>query len=321
MPRKHGSPAPVHHRHPSIKVGIVGAGLSGLACACSLGGFASVVVFERQLSIEEGYGGEIELRGAAELLDRLCGPSTWSELRSQSNSLRPSSVPVQAVRRVLYDALHPSTVVCFGVAAVCPVQDGTRAGLQLQPTRLLLSDGRLSQPFDVLIDAGGLDGTLQCALPSDQVGKSSTSDVGQRSACRASAAVAAAAAADHGIRVADAHAAIGDSRAARRKAESFPFGVGWLRKLVMGVRRNRHGGSDALRDGAALGDHLGRSALSGTFSSNAIFGTLYACEGCRRSSQPSDPRQAMRGLLLLLVVPLLACPCAWACHTYTHRLS
>ena len=175
-------------RRGRLRVAIIGAGIGGLSCACTLKLFGvEVAVFESGDSIDDGAGGEIALQSANAVLTALGMPDAWSALREQSRSHRPNSVPVRALRRALSSQLERGTIR-FGIRWV----------------------EHLGEEFDVIVDASGL-----------------------------------------GPPVADAHAAIGDARQARR-----PLG---LDRLLFDLRRFRYGGDDALSDGLALGQRLGEA--------------------------------------------------------------
>lgn len=318
MPRSRTSPTrsrSIKEADRPLRIAIVGAGLGGLACACALqqscaGAGVAITVFERQSCIDDGYGGEIELRcEGPSALNELCGPSTWELLRASSNSSRPYSVPIRCVRRLLADRLHCGTII-YGAAVARQLQASVPGKNSADHTSMVhgvLADGSVTAAFDLFIDASGL---AALPPPSPPHGTRATRNAGMSTTTDA-----------YDLRISDASLAIGDARLARRGGRNTLLGL-WG-SIVDGVRRNRHGGDDALRDGVALGRILGECALRGRRPKDAGRFSR-GCYPCLRESrggahldadverhsprvkvwaQPTDPRVALRwvrGLLLLL---------------------
>ena len=197
----------------------------------------------RQSCIDDGYGGEIELRcEGPSALNELCGPSTWELLRASSNSSRPYSVPIRCVRRLLADRLHCGTII-YGAAVARQLQASVPGKNSADHTSMVhgvLADGSVTAAFDLFIDASGL---AALPPPSPPHGTRATRNAGMSTTTDA-----------YDLRISDASLAIGDARLARRGGRNTLLGL-WG-SIVDGVRRNRHGGDDALRDGVASAGSL-----------------------------------------------------------------
>ena len=179
------------------RVAIVGAGLGGLACACALSRSTDVTVYERDSDIDQGDGGELQLRGMAATFAAL--GLSWDDLRALSRSPRECSIPLRALRHALIGRLRHGTVR-FGACVVDLTPTITEADhLTPGPLRCHFSDGSTSErAFDIVVDAGGLGPPLSRARTGQM---------------HPTARVAA-----------DAHAAIGDARLAR---------MGWLASWLL----------------------------------------------------------------------------------------
>ena len=302
MTRKQQSPARERHTEAGaaadrLSVAIVGAGLGGLACACAMqqrAPSAVVTVYEQQQSIEAGYDGEIELRRAGpQVITSICGPHAWMNLRAKSHSPRPYSVPIQSIRQMLARRLRRGTAR-FGLEVARVVRQRRAESPRGVSFLLIDSNCRELGAFDYVIDASGLGGGRML----DQLRPGGSTVQGD------------------GWQDATVDAAIGDAGTARR-------GAGMLGSILDGVRRNRHGGDDALREGAALGkllaehstpllllgvagaDGNGRLVLSGappTQCSSSLqqgSGGLRALKIAKRRplAEPTDPHAALRWLL------------------------
>lgn len=207
----------------TLSTAIIGGGIGGLACACVLQRMgAPVTVYERDSSIDAGQGGEIQLPNAAAALysiERLTDESSaWEALRAKSRSPRDHSVPIRALRSWLACQLRCGTIqYSTEVVDLLQSPDGS--------TGCVYADGRFPQPYDVVVDAGGLSSPLFRSSRGHH--QATRHEFGQSK---------------------KAHAAIGDAQAARASG---------LRSLLLGIRRNRYGGDNALREGVALGALLG----------------------------------------------------------------
>ena len=224
-----GGPLPWQWR---MRVAIVGASFSGLACACKLQQFGvGVTVYEQEASVDDGLGGEIELR---------CGTAaiaavglSWNELRSASRSCHHHhSIPIRAIRHALIQQLLPGTVR-FGHGVIECTAACTHADRSLQPLR---KRGRAKHPHAMEIDPSHR--RVVCHFTD---GTSSQEEFDM---------VVDASGLKRGLM---SHAAIGDARLAQ---------LGWWTSLCGGtqVRRYRHGAVDALKDGVLLGTILGERA-------------------------------------------------------------
>ena len=316
MSRRSRSPAP---RAPTdsgrpLSVGIIGAGLGGLTCARVLQSRGvRVKVFEHDLSIEAGRGGEIQLREAESVLRRLGYPSTtWAKLRALSRSSKPYSVPVRALRRQLLHGLHAGTIN-FG----CTVRHmvGTwdeRLGQDIAKEIglfVLRRGDQASQPlaevqhWDVIIDASGLSSENSFSVlyhnqpvVGDPKGMLHQGVLGD-------------------VRWADAHAGIGDARLARRRGFGALVGTWW---------RNRYGGDVAMNDGLELGQRLGKhaqltaqeleSASMDSASADSIdklrrpfaIDEPFACRSVKSRQRPTNPTVALLCIGFLSTAGIIA---------------
>jgi len=270
----------------TVRIAIVGAGLGGLACACTLKkDGVDAIILEADASIDAGRGGEIQLRSTVIVSNELsdCSQSvahirassslpfsrsqiltvrTWMRLRAASQSLRSSSIPIRALRKELAQQLR-SDAIRFGKKVIDLVPDETAR------VRCVFADGDESEPFDVIVDAGGLNPAFVQG-PGIDPGK-------ERCSCIASQPVF------------DAHATIGDARLARQHG---PGG------LLCSWWRLRNGGDDALADGVGLGKLLGEQAKLGggwhkwpiSYHLNRIHIEGYAAHSVKVAPVPTDPR-------------------------------
>ena len=316
-----------------LRVGIIGAGLGGLACACALQqseASATITVFEQQKSIDDGDGGEIELRRAGpSVLNELLGSAdAWSRLRAESNSPRRWSVPIRSVRRCLAAELARSGgAMQYGVEVARLVQeeasfaDGTPPAESQRPTHGELADGTVTGAFDFVVDARGFLGRRSLTSPSRRATSSrSTADGADRERLGANRFHGMPSCAVRGYRASDAHAAIGDATVARCCNDRGGL-VGTIGSILLGVRRDRHGGDDALRGGAALGRMLGECAARGrnhrpsvesapSGSSSAVLLLRTEAQPASQHSCASSHQWQVLSATVLGFALLLACGCS-----------
>ena len=255
-----------------------------------------MIVFECSSSIDRGDGGEIQLRAAKAVLHALGMPSSWSKIRGQSRSRLPDSVPIRAIRHAMVQQLTPGTVH-FGMRIVhmqgqthlCHTAT-TSTVEDMEHARHVDTGGAAVGAFDVIVDASGL-------------GSSLTRTCGVHHG------------APRWVQLADAHAAIGDARQARR-----PVG---LSRFLQSAWRLRYGGDDALHDGMQLGRRLGEMyrrlgdcscrCPNPVHCEHACLPVQhlehwigeYASRGARRALKPTEPRWLLLGFAVLLLLLLL----------------